>query len=123
MVVQIPDEKAAQEHAQSVNDHEPHCLESLRVALVLEMLALFARYLETFLLARQAVFFEGVAPPRPQACLHGVHATQDDDCGQESVGILVEDRVLQVVVVEGDEDCETEEGDGEDEADIRCTRV
>lgn len=123
VVVQIPDEKATQEHAQSVNDHEPHRLENLQVALVLEMLPLFARYLETSLLARQAIFFEGVAPPGPQACLHGVHAAQDDDCGQESVGILVEDRVLQVMVVEGDEDCETEEGDGENEADNPCTRV
>jgi hypothetical protein len=78
------------------------------------MLTLLGRYWETLLLALQAIFLAGVAPLGTEGCLHGVHAAEDDDNCQESLGILVEYRVLEVMVVKGDEDCQTEEGEGED---------
>lgn len=123
VVVQIPDKEPTEEHAQSVHDHKPHRLESLHVAHVLVMLAFLGRHLFAPLLPLQPVLLARVAPFRPKGHLHGVHAAQDNDRGQDRVGILVEHWVLEVVVVECDEDGQSEEGDREEESHTRGARV
>lgn len=99
LVVQIPDEEPAEEHAQSVRDHKPHRLEGLHIPHVLVMLSFLGRHLLAPLLPIQAVFLARVAPSRPQRHLHGMHAAEDNSCRKNGVGILVEDGVLEVVVV------------------------
>ena len=112
-VVQAPDEETAQKHAQSVYHHEPHSLECLQVAHILVVLALLGRNGKSHPLACQAVLFRRVAPSRSEGRFHGVHAAEDDDGGQGRVCILVEDWVLKIVVVQGDEYSETCERNSE----------
>ena len=122
-IIQIPDEKAAEEHGQTISDHKPHGFEDLGVADVLIVLVFLGRHLDSLLLAGETVFFPRAPPPRAQRHLHGVHAAQDDDNSQDSVRVLVENGVLEVVVVQGNEDSQAREGDGQEETDAGWSRV
>lgn len=123
LVVQGPDAKAAQEHTQSIPNHKPHGLESLHIADILVVLMFFGRYRQSLLFACYAVFLARVSPSRTKGHLHCVHTPQDYDGGQYRVGVLVEHGVLQVVVVEGDENGQRREGNGQDNADAGGSRV
>lgn len=123
LVVKGPDEEASQEHAQSVDDHEPHRLQRLHVPHVLVVLSLLRRDGQTLPLALQAVLLARLAPFRAERHFHRVHAAQDDNGGQERVRVLVEDRVPEVVVIQGDEDRETGQEDCKKDPDPGRSRV
>ena len=55
----------------------------------------------------------GILEVRAEREFHDVHLANDDDDGEEGVDVLVELRVLQVVVVEGDSHAEEGEQRGE----------
>lgn len=98
-IIQIPDCETAKEHAQTINHHEPHGLESLEVTHVLIFLSLLTGHRETLFFPSETIFFAGLAPFWAQGGLHSVHASEHDNCGEKCVGILVEYGILQVVIV------------------------
>jgi len=57
------------------------------------------------------------------ADFHDVHGSEQHDGGQDRVGVLVESRVLEVVVVGRDEDRKTREGNSKDGRERLCALV
>ena len=123
VVVQIPDEEPAKEHAQSVPDHKPHRFESLHVTDVLVVLVFSGRNRQALLFASHAVFFARTPPFRTKRHLHCIHTSQDHDGSQDRVCILVEHGVLQVVVIESDENGQRSQGNSQNHTDARWSRV
>lgn len=113
-IVQIPNGKSAKEHAQAKNHHEPHCFQRLHVAHVLKLLSLLAGDWEPLLFTSESVLFTRLAPSRTERDFHSIHASEDDDGSQKRVGILVEDGVLQVMIIQRNEDGEACEEDSEE---------
>lgn len=90
-VVEAPDGEATEECAQTVCDHRPHGAEN-----------------ESH--AGGIVLCKTIMPSqRSQAFLHDPHAAQQDSGGQNSVGVLVKHRVLQVVIVQCDKGREADQ--------------
>ena len=105
-VIHAPQREAAEEDRHAEADEEPHVLQDVAVALV-QVCLLFVGFEGVAVpLPDLAVLFFAPSPGRPQNGLHVVHAPEDDEDGQCGVHVLVEGRVLDVVVVRGDEDAE-----------------
>lgn len=115
-VVDIPEHEAPEKHAEPVEDHEPHFPERFDVTLVFVALALLREHRKSHLLPCQAVELSRSTPLGAQRHLHRVHASEHDGGREDRVGILVEERVLDVVVVEGDEYGQSREHHTQDHA-------
>lgn len=64
-----------------------------------------------------------MSPAWPELHFHGVHAAQDNDNGQDGIGVLMEDRILKVMIVERDEDRQAGQGDGQEDPEADRSRV
>lgn len=95
-IVQSPNAKAAQKDGQSHGNHEPHGLEDLAVSVVLALLFLLAE--KTLLAHALACCLSGLRV-RADVALHDVHRSEQDNCCQECVHVLVEDGITKVVVI------------------------
>ena len=116
IVIQIPDPEPPKKHAQSIDDHKLHSFQNRKVSRVFGFLSLLRWDEQSTLLASQTVFFRRPAPSRTESDFHRVHTPHDDDDGQDGKRILVEDWVLQVMVVQGDEDSQASEGSSQVDA-------
>lgn len=115
-VVQIPDGKASKEDAQAKGDHGPHLLQDPLVPLVLPLLFSLGLWTGESALSYGFVGLVALAEMWSDVKLHDNHAADQDDGSQNRIGVLVKGRVLEEVVVEGDE--QGEAGNGETENDL-----
>ncbi len=82
--------------------------------MLLQLLTRYARY--SISLPLKSMLLRALAKGRAERKFHNEHASEDNDGCEEGVGILMERGVLQVVVVEGYEDCEGDEAEGKGDA-------
>lgn len=123
LIVQAPDGKPTQKHGQSIPDHKPHGFQYLQITNIRVVLMFFGRNWQSLPFQRQAVFLARLPPFRSKGHLHGVHAPDHHYGREDRVRILVEIRILQVVVVEGDENGQRRERNAQDHADAVWPRV
>lgn len=110
-IIEIPDCEPTQEDAQAERNHDPHLGNNDLIPDIFPLLFQFLLLAEHVRVSKPFMHYMSPAEVRPQVQLHDVHTPQQHKRGQDGVGVLVEGRVLQVVVVGRDEDGQ---GDGEE---------
>lgn len=103
-VVQGPDGKATEEDRQPSSHHPPHVSQDLLISQVLAQIVIRRKDVRRSLGQFQSILLRALSQRGSQGDFHDIHAPEDDDGGQDGVGVLVEGGILQVVVVGGDED-------------------
>ena len=59
----------------------------------------------------------------PQREFHNVHGPEENNGCEDGIGILMECRILKVMIVEGDEYCQADQGKGQIEAEKLRSRI
>lgn len=108
-VVQGPNTKPSKENAQTTSDHKPHCLDNLLVPVILTLLLLPLLIRDHTLLLHVGSGLYVWA----NVALHDVDGTEKYDGSEQSIHVLVEGWVAEVVVIACDEGGQGNEEDGE----------
>lgn len=102
LIVEMPDCKTAQEDAQSEGDHLPHDSKRRQITLILASLD------SCYSSMRPGVgcfaFFG--AEFRSDVDFHDIDSAEQYNSREEGVCVLVEAGVLQIVIVDGNTDCD-----------------
>ena len=111
-IVEIPEGKTTEEDAQAVRNHGPHRSQRCQIPLILLLLRLLlpwsyhALRLPISVTIRMSVgwyLHSLVSILRSDVGLHDVHCSYENECREDRVGVLMECRILQVVIVQRDE--------------------
>ena len=102
LVVKMPDCKTSQEDAEPESDHLPHNSKRCQITLILA--SLDSCYTSVRPGVRCFAFLG--AEFGPDVDFHDINGAEQYNSREEGVCVLVETRVLQIVVVDGNTDCD-----------------
>lgn len=105
-IVKVPDGKSAKEEGQPKGNHPPHGLQNGQISLGLRLgpaasVGSSGGRLPTI---TSAFIVRRTSPSGTKTDFHKVHASSEDHDGKERVCVLMKERILKVMIVQGDEE-------------------